>query len=133
MCDQSAGNEPLNETEYTRSRVGDVNVEESGPVRADEIGPVRADEFGPKSADEDVVQEAEELKHVPAPILPSKAEVESHNVSHLPFPKLVLCVCPWPRTFTWSSQSRHENEGGRTDTDCICGLRVLGATGRPST
>ena len=32
-----------------------------------------------------MVQEAEELKPVPAPVLPSKAEVESHNVSHLPF------------------------------------------------
>ena len=62
-----------------------VNVEESDPVRADEFGPVRVDEFGPTDADEDVVQEAEEFKHVPAPILPSKAEVESHNVSRLPF------------------------------------------------
>ena len=53
-----------------------MSVEESGPVRADEFGPVRADEFGPTSADEDVVQEAEGLKHVPAPILLSKAEVE---------------------------------------------------------
>ena len=35
--------------------------------------------------DDDVVQEVEELKHVPAPVLPSKAEVEAHNVSHLPF------------------------------------------------
>ena len=63
----------------------DVSVEESGPVRASEFGPVRVDEFGPTSADEDVVQEAEELKHVPAPILPSQAQVESHNVSHLLF------------------------------------------------
>ena len=54
----------------------DVNVEESGPVRADEFGLVRADEFGPASADEDVVQEAQELKHVPAPVLLSNAEVE---------------------------------------------------------
>ena len=46
---------------------------------------MRVDEFGPTDADEDMVQEAEELKHVLAPILPSKAEVESHNVSHLPF------------------------------------------------
>ena len=40
---------------------------------------------GPASVDEEMVQEAEELKPVSAPILPSKAEVESHNVSHLPF------------------------------------------------
>ena len=52
-------------------------------MRADEFDPERV-EFGP-NADEDVVQEAEELKHVLAPVLPSKAEVESHNVSHLPF------------------------------------------------
>ena len=43
------------------------------------------DEFGPTDADEDVVQEADELKHVLVRIVPSKAEVESHNVSHLPF------------------------------------------------
>ena len=53
-------------------------------VEESEFGPVRVDEFGPTDADEDVVQEAEELKHVPAPILPSKAEVESHNVSCVP-------------------------------------------------
>ena len=47
----------------------DVSVEESGPV----------------SVEDDLVQEAEKLKHVPAPVLPSKAEVEAHNVSHLPF------------------------------------------------
>ena len=49
-----------------------VNVEQSGPVRADEFGPERGDEFGPTDADEDVVQEAEELKHVPAPFCPPK-------------------------------------------------------------
>ena len=54
-------------------------------MRADEFDPERVDEFGPVDADEDVVPEAEELKHVPAPISPSKAVVESHNVSHLPF------------------------------------------------
>ena len=46
---------------------------------------VSVEEFSPTSFDEDVVQEAEELKHVPAPVLPSKEEVETHNVSHLPF------------------------------------------------
>ena len=50
-------------------------------MRADEVGPVRVDEF----ANEDMVQEAEELRHVPAPVLPSKTEVEAHNISHLPF------------------------------------------------
>ena len=48
----------------------------------DEFDPEGADEFGPTDADKDMVQEAEELKHVPAPILPFKAVVESHNVSH---------------------------------------------------
>ena len=62
----------------------DVNAEESAPVRADEFDLVRVDEFGPTDSDEDVVQEAEELKHVPAPILAAKAEVESRNSSHLP-------------------------------------------------
>ena len=42
------------------------------------------EEFGPASADEDVVQEAEEFMHLLAPVLPTKAEVEAHNVSHLP-------------------------------------------------
>ena len=32
-----------------------------------------------------MVQEAEELKSVPAPVVPSEEEVELHNVSHLPF------------------------------------------------
>ena len=32
-----------------------------------------------------MVQEAEELKFVPAPVLPSKEEAEAHDVSHLPF------------------------------------------------
>ena len=48
----------------------DASVRESGPVRSDESDTVKADE----SADEDMV-----------PVLPSKAEVEAHNVSHLPF------------------------------------------------
>ena len=34
--------------------------------------------------DEDMTQEAEELKSDRAPVLPSKEEVEAHNVSHLP-------------------------------------------------
>ena len=58
-----------------------TGAEEIGPVRTDGSGPVRADGF----ADEDVVQEAEELRHVPAPVLPSEAEVDAHHVSHLPF------------------------------------------------
>ena len=70
----------------TRSETNlDVSVEESGPLCADELGLVRADDFGPTSSDDDVVQEAEELKHVLAPILPSQPKVEPHNVSHLPF------------------------------------------------
>ena len=70
----------LSVSPITRSETNlDVSVEESGPVRADEIGP------RPTDAEEDVVQAAEEFKHVPAPILPSKSDVESHNVSHLPF------------------------------------------------
>ena len=59
----------------------DMNVDESGPVRAGEFGLERVDEFGRTGADEKVVQEAEAI------------------------PKLVLCVCPWPRTLTWASQS----------------------------
>ena len=42
---------------------------------------MRADGF----TDADMTQEAEELKSVPAPVLPSKEEVEAHNFSHLPF------------------------------------------------
>ena len=63
----------------------ETSIDEFDPERADEFAPERLDVFGPTDADEDMVQEAEELKHVPAPILPSEAEVESHNVSHLPF------------------------------------------------
>ena len=86
----------------TRSETNlDVNVEESGPVRADEFDPERVGEFGPTDADEDVVQEAEELKHVPGAILPSNAGVESHTVARLPFRS--WCSA-WPRTSTWPSQ-----------------------------
>ena len=44
-----------------------------------------AETSSPASVDEDMVQEAEELKSVPALVLPSKEVVEAHNVSHLPF------------------------------------------------
>ena len=71
----------------------DVSVEESGPVSVEE--------FGPASFDEDVVQEAEELKHVPAPVLPSNAEVESHNVSRLPFRSWCSACVPWRDDFHW--------------------------------
>ena len=55
----------LSVSPITRSETSlDVNVEERGPVRADEFDE-RVHEFGPTDADEDVVQEAEELKHVP--------------------------------------------------------------------
>ena len=77
-----------------------MSVDGSGSVCAYEFGPVRVDEFGPTDADEDVVQEAEELEHVLAPILLSKADVEVG----------ALCVSSGAKTFTWSSQSRHENE-----------------------
>ena len=43
-----------------------------------------AETSGPASVDGDMVQEAEELKSVRVPVLPSKEEVEAHNVSHLP-------------------------------------------------
>ena len=43
-----------------------------------------AETSGPASVEEDMVQEAEGLKSVPAPVPPSTEEVESHNVSHLP-------------------------------------------------
>ena len=52
---------------------------------AEKFDPERVEEAGPTDADQHVVQEAEELKHVPSPIFPFKAEVESYIVSHLPF------------------------------------------------
>ena len=93
MCARSAGNESLNEMEYMCFRVGSSNrIHRSGwrawSCRVQTTGRFireRVNEFGPTGADEDVVQEAGELKHVPAPSLPFKAEVESHNVSDLPF------------------------------------------------
>ena len=69
----------------TRAETTGCERRGSGSVCASEFGPVRVDDFGPTDADEDVVQEAEELEHVPAPILLSKADVEPHNVSHLSF------------------------------------------------
>ena len=62
-----------------------TNSETNMDASVEESGHVRVEEFGPTSVDEDVVQEAEVLKHVLAPVLPFKSELESHNVSHLPF------------------------------------------------
>ena len=45
--------------------------------------------------------------HVPGPVCFPKPKGEQ-TIFSFAFPKLVLCVCPWPRTFTWSSQIRHE-------------------------
>ena len=108
----------------TRSQTNlDMNVEESGPVRADEFDLQRVDEFSPTSADEYVVQEAEKLKHVLAPILPSKAEVESDNVSHLPFWFGALRVSMAEDFHLVIAKLTRRS--CRTDTDCLCGLRVL--------
>ena len=104
-----------------------MNVEQIGPLRADEFGRERVDEFDPRDADEDVVQEAEELMHVPAPILPSKAEVESHTFHICPSEVGALRVSVTEDSHL-VSKSRHENKGGRTDTDCLRGLWVLRAS-----
>ena len=97
-----------------------MSVKESGPVLADELGPTRA--AG------DVVREAEELKHVPDPILPSDAEVESHNVSHLPFRSALRVSVAEDFHLVIAKSTRK-----RRRQNCLCGLRVLQATGRPST
>ena len=88
-----------------------------------DLGPVRADGF----TDEDKTQEAEELKSVPDPVLPSKEEVEAHNVSHLPFRSWCSACVSWPRIVAWSSQCRREDEGGRTDAHRLRGLHSLGS------
>ena len=95
-----------------------VNVEESGPVRADEFGPERGDEFGPTDADEDVVQEAEELKHVLAPFCPPKLKWNrtTFRIFHFEDGALRVSVV----------EDFHLVIGGRTDTDCLCGSRVFG-------
>ena len=85
----------------------DVSVEETGPVSVEEISP------------ESIVEEAEELKHgsLTATVLPSKAKVEAHNVSYLPL-RSWCSACVRGRGLSLGSpQSRHEDEGGRTDTD----------------
>ena len=67
---------------------------------------------------EDVVQEADQLKHdsFPAKVLPSKAEVEAHSVSHLPFRRW-CSACVRGRGLRWvtaksaqkrSTQSRYQ-------------------------
>ena len=60
-----------------------IGASEQQRIGASELRIGTSDEH----ASEEMVQEAEELKHgsLPAPVLPSKAEVEAHNVSHLPF------------------------------------------------
>ena len=111
----------LSVSPITRSEIKlDMNVDESGPVRANEFDPERVDEFGPTSADEDVVQEAN---------LPSKAELESDNVSDSPFWFGALRVSGAEdfhlviAKLTRRRQNRHRFRG----------LRVLWATGRRST
>ena len=47
--------------------------------------------------------------------------------------ELVLCMFSWPWTFSGSPRCRHEDEGGRADTDGLRGLWVLRATRRQST
>ena len=105
----------------------DASVEESGPVRADEFDPERVAEFGLTDAPEDVVHQAEELKHVLAPILPPKAEVDSHNVSHSPFRS--WCVRGRGRSLGHRKVDTKTEEAEQIPTVS----RVLWATGRPST
>ena len=106
----------LSASRITRSETNlDVSVEESVPLRADEIGLVRVDKFGP--ADEDVVQEAEELNHVPAPT----SEVGALRVSVAGDFHLVIAKLTRKR----SLQNKYLLS--------LCGLRVLRATGRPIT
>ena len=80
-------------------------VEESVPLRADEFDPVRVFKFGPTDADEEVVQDAAELKHVAPPIFAFQSWSGITQRFTFAIPKLVLCVCPWPRTDIGSSQS----------------------------
>ena len=68
-------------------------------MRVDQLDSERVDAFSPTDAGEDVVHEAEELKHVPC----SNFALQKRFTFAIL--KLVLCVCPWPRTFIWSSQS----------------------------
>ena len=87
------------------------------------------EEFGPTNFDEDVVQEAEELKHVPAPVLPSKEEVEPYNVSHLPF-RSWCSACVRGRGLSLGHRKVDmKNKGGRTNTDYLRG--PCGFFGKP--
>ena len=109
----------------------DVNFEESGPVRADEV-------------------ELHELMNAVWQMLirmwfirqkrlrmfllffPPRLSGIRHT-SHVSLSKLVPCVCPWLRTFTWSSKSWHENERGVRGIDRLCGSPVSRAMRRPIT
>ena len=122
----------LSVSPITRSQTNlDMHVKESGPVRADEFDLQRVDEFGPTSADGYVVQEAEELKHVLAPIAPSKAEVESHNVSHLPFWFGALRVSV-AEDFSLGHRKVDTKEAEQIPTVSV-DYRFFWAIGRPST
>ena len=97
---------PLDESRPNDRQVYPVSpvtsTEESCPVHADGSGPVRADAVRADGfTDEEKVQKAEELRHVPAPALPSEGEVEAHNVSHLPFRSW------WSACVNWTSLPRH--------------------------
>ena len=78
-----------------------------------------------------MVQEADELKHLPAPILPSEAEVEAHNVSHLPFRSWCSACVRGRGPSLGLRRVVAKKKGGRTDTDCLCG--ILGSLGNRKT
>ena len=92
-------------------------------VSVEERGLVSVEEFGPTSADEDVAQEAEELKHVPAPVMLSKAE------AHLPC-RSWCSACVRGRGFSFGHRKVDVKTKGAEQTPTVCGLRVLLATGK---
>ena len=64
------------------------------------------------------------MRHVPAPVLPSEAEVEAHNVSHLPF-RCWCSACVRGRGLSLGHRRVDAKIKGRTDPDNFGGLWVL--------
>ena len=89
-----------------------------------------AEASDPASVDEDEVQEAQELKHVPAPVLPPKKS-QNHTVSLIcHFEAGVLPVFDAEDCHLLIAKST-QNRRRQTDTYCLCGL--LGSFGSPRT
>ena len=73
-----------------------------------EIYAKEGEERDETTQDHDEALNAEDIetkKILPTPVLPSQADIDEHNIDHLPFRRMVrgMCERPWSRKATYSS------------------------------